>query len=68
MSRVDEIYIQYCDEVDQEIKAKNPQNRDEVYEIVEILKNELQDEIDSAFDDIAYDYCEENHIYDEEEL
>lgn len=62
MGRIDDIYLQYCDEVDKEVKSRNAKTKEEVYEIVEEMKSDLIQDVDCAFDDIAYYYCEENQI------
>lgn len=62
----DDIYLALVDDVWKQIKSKKPIIRDEVCEIVEELKNEYIDKLEEVFDEICWDYCDSEDIYDEE--
>lgn len=65
MNNVLDIYLSYCDDVIERLKQENPKNREQVYEIVEEIRDDVISKIELAFDEIVYDYCHDNEIYDE---
>ena len=65
MNNVIDIYLSYCDDVIERLKQENPKNREKVYEIVEEIRDDVISKIELAFDEIAYDFCHDNEIYDE---
>ena len=52
-------------DVIERLKQENPQTRDKVYEICEEIRDDVISKIEIAFDDIAYDFCKDNEIYDD---
>lgn len=60
-----DIYLTYCDDVIERLKEEKPKNREQVYEIVEEIRDDVLSKIEIAFDDIAYDFCQDNEIYDD---
>ncbi|MBO7611762.1 MAG: hypothetical protein J6T23_06080 [Elusimicrobia bacterium] len=65
MEDILDIYLSYCEDVIERLKEESPKNREQVYEIVEEIRDDVISKIELAFDDIAYDYCHDNEIYDE---
>lgn len=60
-----DIYLSYCDDdVIERLKEEKPKNREQVYKIVKEIRDDVVSKIELAFDDIAYDFCCDNEIYD----
>ena len=60
---VNDLYIQYVDEVIEELNQKKAKTRDDIQEYFDYLKNDYMEILERALDEIFEDYCEENNLY-----
>lgn len=67
MSKADEIYLEIVDEIFEKINKFNLKTKDEAFEKIENIKDEYISNIETAFDEIFEDYCEEKNLHWEED-
>lgn len=58
-----DLYLQYVDEVIEELNQKKAKTRDDIQEYFDYLKNDYMERLERALDEIFEDYCEENNLY-----
>ena len=64
-----DLYLQYVDEIEEQLNQKQAKTRDDIQEYFEDLKNDYIVRLESTLDEIFEDYCEENNLHwsDEDE-
>ena len=64
-----DLYLQYVDEIEEQLNQKKAKTRDDIQEYFEDLKNDYIVRLESTLDEIFEDYCEENNLHwsDEDE-
>lgn len=64
-----DLYLQYVDEIVEQLNQKKAKTRDDIQEYFDYLKNDYMVRLENALDEIFEDYCEENNFnwsdYDE---
>lgn len=64
-----DLYLQYVDEIVEQLNQKKAKTRDDIQEYFDYLKNDYMDRLECALDEIFEDYCDENNLHwsDEDE-
>ena len=64
-----DLYLQYVDEIVEQLNQKKAKTRDDIQEYFDYLKNDYMERLESVLDEIFEDYCEENNLHwsDEDE-
>lgn len=64
-----DLYLQYVDEIVEQLNQKKAKTRDDIQEYFDYLKNDYMERLESSLDEIFEDYCEENNLHwsDEDE-
>ena len=58
-----DLYLQYVDEIVEQLNQKKAKTRDDIQEYFDYLKDDYMGRLESALDEIFEDYCEENDLY-----
>lgn len=64
-----DLYLQYVDEIVEQLNQKKAKTRDDIQEYFDYLKNDYMERVESVLNEIFEDYCEENNLHwsDEDE-
>lgn len=56
------LYLQYVDAISEQLISQKVNTRDELLEILEEIKQDYINDLESTLDEIFDDYCEENDL------
>ena len=57
-----DLYLQYADEICEQLNQKKFKTKDEAWEYFNDIKNEHMSNLETALDEIFDDYCDENNL------
>ena len=57
-----DLYLQYVDEIVEQLNQKKLKTRDDIQEYFDYLKNDYIERLERTLDEIFEDYCEENNL------
>lgn len=58
-----DLYLQYVDEIVEQLNQKKAKTRDDIQEYFDDLKDNYMQRLEMSLDEIFEDYCEENNLY-----
>ena len=57
-----DLYLQYVDEIVEQLNQKKLKTREDIQEYFDYLKNDYIERLERTLDEIFEDYCEENNL------
>lgn len=57
-----DLYLQYADEICEQLNQKKFKTKDEAWEYFNDIKNEHMSNLETALNEIFDDYCDENNL------
>lgn len=62
-----DLYLQYVDEIVEQLNQKKAKTRDDIQDYFEYLKDDYIERLERTLEEIFEDYCQENELYYEED-
>lgn len=62
-----DLYLQYVDEIVEQLNQKKAKTRDDIQDYFEYLKDDYIERLERTLEEIFEDYCKENELYYEED-